>query len=135
MARALYFNGVQFGDGIVQVEPECAPQSPIAVQAGIGQARAQVVAESVNQLYAMTWFVHIKKNSDYELGLYIANLQQYVNVQGLVEDKEGSTVRIRGRDWWLARAPRLSVAPGYGGRFTPSWELTFYGQTPPEAGS
>ena len=132
MERTLHFRGVQFADGVVKIEPALAPQTALGILSGLYFEAASVVSDSRNLLYALEVTVHNKEASELAFARAALTLQQYAGLSGLMQVKDGATVKINWVECWLMAAPKPDVLEGFGGRFTPAWVFTFVGPEAPE---
>ena len=132
MERTLTFRNEQIGDGNVAVVPGTAPVTPPAILPALFATNAQISSESRNLLHALTVVIHMTRADEIAFAKRAIQIQQLVGLSGQLLIKEGSTVKVRWNDCYLAEAPSAEVAEGFGGRFTPGWRLTFWGSLPPE---
>lgn len=134
MARQLWYRNVALGTHFIAMPPSVESVSPAAVMPGIFQNAAAVSSLSRNLLYKMTLHIALKATDEIEFAEFAVAIQGYANIRGggLLEVKDGSTVRMRWRDAVLIQAGEPSILDGFGGRFTADWPLVFVGSAAPE---
>lgn len=131
MARTLHFLGQQIGTGLVQVTTAHAAATPAAVLTGLFQTHARVVSESINLVFTLRPVVYHRAADEIAFAAFAHAIQSLLGMTGLMEIKEGSTVKIRFEPATLLEAGEPQVAEAFGGRFTRAWALAFTGAAAP----
>lgn len=132
MAKTLTFRGQALGDGEVKIESDTRPATPLAILTGLFAENAQVSSESRNLLYALIVTIFMKKADEVLFAQRVVEIQELAGLSGQMLIKDGATTKIRWNDCILAEVPRAEVQDGFGGRWTPQWQVTFVGSSRPE---
>lgn len=125
MVETLWFQGVQFGTGVLYPDNDTAPQTPPGIQSALFQNNAQVISDSRNFLYLLTVYVWMKAASHWDFEAAVAAIKSYSGQAGLMEIKNGSTVIRRWAGCTLLAVPKPDIPKEFGGRFVEDWPLTF----------
>lgn len=131
MARQFYFRNTLFSDHLIKIVPGTQAGTPPGVMPGLYQTNARVASDSRNLIHTVTFHIALVKTNELTLSNAAQARQEYLGLSGRVQVKEGGSTLL---DWpvcWFAQAGALDVLDGFGGRFVPSWALTFIGETKP----
>lgn len=132
MARTLTFRNEQIGDGNVKIEPATALATPPAALTSLFADSAKLSSESRNLVYALTVTIYMSKADEVAFARRAMQIQMLAGLSGEMLIKAAETVKVRWNTCILADAPQVDVPDGFGGRFTPGWRLSFWGELPPE---
>lgn len=127
MARQLYFRNTLFSDHLIKIVPGTQAGTPPAVMPGLYQTNARIASDSRNLIHAVTFHIALTKTNELTLSNAAQAAQEYLGLSGRVQVKDGGTTYL---DWlvcFFAQAGAVDVLDGFGGRFVPSWALTFIG--------
>jgi hypothetical protein len=131
MAQQVYFRNTLFSDFLNKMESGTQLGTPPAVMPGLYQTNARIASDSRNLIHAVTLYVVLVKANQFLLLDASKSGQGYLGLEGRLQVKDGSTVKLDWLECWFAQAPQPTVRDGFGGRLVENWPLTFIGETSP----